>query len=116
MRSRKSKSAPAVRKVSSGKSARPADDSFPVAAIGASAFSQMDLVACRNLLIYIQPILQKKIIPILHYALKSSGFLNRSGAVQSTAIQVLRTVGKKIQGMPMAFEVPHFSFCGLETL
>lgn len=38
-------------------------------------FSQMNLVACRNLLIYIQPALQKKIIPILHYALKPSGFL-----------------------------------------
>ena len=38
-------------------------------------FSQMDVVACRNLLIYIQPALQKKIIPILHYALKPSGFL-----------------------------------------
>lgn len=39
------------------------------------SFSQMDLVACRNLLIYIQPTLQKKIVPILHYALKPSGFL-----------------------------------------
>src|SRR5258708_35479167 len=38
-------------------------------------FSQMDLVACRNLLIYIQPVLQKKILPVLHYALKPSGFL-----------------------------------------
>jgi two-component system, chemotaxis family, CheB/CheR fusion protein len=38
-------------------------------------FSQMNLVACRNLLIYVQPVLQKKIIPILHYALKPSGFL-----------------------------------------
>jgi two-component system CheB/CheR fusion protein len=38
-------------------------------------FSQMDLVACRNLLIYIQLVLQKKIVPILHYALKPSGFL-----------------------------------------
>ena len=38
-------------------------------------FSQMDLVACRNLLIYIQPVLQKKVVPILHYALKPSGFL-----------------------------------------
>lgn len=38
-------------------------------------FSQMNVVACRNLLIYIQPVLQKKIIPILHYALKPSGFL-----------------------------------------
>lgn len=38
-------------------------------------FSQMNLVVCRNLLIYIQPVLQRKIIPILHYALKPSGFL-----------------------------------------
>ena len=38
-------------------------------------FSQMNVVACRNLLIYIQPVLQKKIIAILHYALKPSGFL-----------------------------------------
>lgn len=38
-------------------------------------FSQMNVVACRNLLIYIQPVLQKKIIPILHYALKPTGFL-----------------------------------------
>ncbi|HTV53947.1 MAG TPA: chemotaxis protein CheB, partial [Terriglobia bacterium] len=38
-------------------------------------FSQMDLVACRNLLIYIQPVLQKKIVPVLHYALRPSGFL-----------------------------------------
>lgn len=38
-------------------------------------FSQMNVVACRNLLIYIQPVLQRKIVPILHYALKPSGFL-----------------------------------------
>ncbi len=38
-------------------------------------FSQMNVVACRNLLIYIAPTLQRKIIPILHYAPKNSGFL-----------------------------------------
>lgn len=42
---------------------------------GDPPFSQMNVVACRNLLIYVQPVLQKKIIPILHYALKPSGFL-----------------------------------------
>lgn len=42
---------------------------------GDPPFSQMNLVACRNLLIYAQPVLQKKIVPILHYALKPSGFL-----------------------------------------
>lgn len=38
-------------------------------------FSRMNLVTCRNLLIYLGPELQRKVLPILHYALKPSGFL-----------------------------------------
>jgi two-component system, chemotaxis family, CheB/CheR fusion protein len=38
-------------------------------------FSRMNLVACRNLLIYLGPELQRKVVPILHYALKPTGFL-----------------------------------------
>ncbi len=38
-------------------------------------FSRMDIISCRNLLIYLQPILQKKIVPAFHYALKPTGFL-----------------------------------------
>ncbi|HEX6004875.1 MAG TPA: chemotaxis protein CheB [Burkholderiales bacterium] len=38
-------------------------------------FSRMDLVSCRNLLIYLEPNLQKKILPVFHYALKPDGFL-----------------------------------------
>ena len=38
-------------------------------------FSQMNVVACRNLLIYMEQALQRRIVPILHYALKPSGFL-----------------------------------------
>ena len=38
-------------------------------------FSQMNLLACRNLLIYFGAGLQQKVVPILHYALRSSGFL-----------------------------------------
>jgi two-component system CheB/CheR fusion protein len=38
-------------------------------------FSRMDLVSCRNLLIYLEPSLQQRVIPVLHYALKPSGFL-----------------------------------------
>jgi two-component system CheB/CheR fusion protein len=38
-------------------------------------FSRMNLVACRNVLIYLGPELQRKVVPILHYALKPSGFL-----------------------------------------
>jgi two-component system, chemotaxis family, CheB/CheR fusion protein len=38
-------------------------------------FSRIDMVSCRNLLIYLEPALQRKVIPIFHYALKRSGFL-----------------------------------------
>jgi two-component system CheB/CheR fusion protein len=38
-------------------------------------FSRMDLISCRNVLIYLGPVLQKKVIPIFHYALKQGGFL-----------------------------------------
>ena len=38
-------------------------------------FSRMDLICCRNLLIYLEPDLQKKLIPLFHYALKPGGFL-----------------------------------------
>lgn len=38
-------------------------------------FSRMDLISCRNLLIYLEPSLQRKVIPTFHYALRSEGFL-----------------------------------------
>lgn len=38
-------------------------------------FSRMDLISCRNLMIYLEPSLQKKALPTFHYALKPDGFL-----------------------------------------
>ncbi len=38
-------------------------------------FSQMDLICCRNLLIYLEAPLQKNVISLFHYALKPDGFL-----------------------------------------
>jgi two-component system CheB/CheR fusion protein len=38
-------------------------------------FSNIDLVSCRNLLIYLGPALQSRVLPIFHYALTESGFL-----------------------------------------
>lgn len=38
-------------------------------------FSKLDLVSCRNLLIYMDATLQKKLIPLFHYALNPGGFL-----------------------------------------
>jgi two-component system CheB/CheR fusion protein len=38
-------------------------------------FAKMDLISCRNVLIYMDTFLQKKALTIFHYALKDSGFL-----------------------------------------
>jgi two-component system CheB/CheR fusion protein len=38
-------------------------------------FSGMDLVSCRNLMIYLGPVLQDRVLPNLHFALKEPGFL-----------------------------------------
>ena len=46
-------------------------------------FSRLDLICCRNLLIYFEAELQQKIIPMFHYALKPKGglFLGTSESV-----------------------------------
>jgi two-component system CheB/CheR fusion protein len=48
-------------------------------------FSRMDLVSCRNLLIYLQGGPQRKLLPALHYALKPGGtlFLGASESISS---------------------------------
>ncbi len=38
-------------------------------------FSKLDLISCRNLLIYMGPELQRKLIPLFHYALNPHGLL-----------------------------------------
>lgn len=38
-------------------------------------FSHLDLVACRNLLIYLNPIAQERVMETLHFALKPGGYL-----------------------------------------
>ena len=38
-------------------------------------FSRLDLISCRNLLIYLKPALQTQIIPLFHYSLRPGGYL-----------------------------------------
>jgi len=47
----------------------------PQSVIKDPPFSKLDMVSCRNLLIYMDLSLQKKIIPLLHYALQPEGIL-----------------------------------------
>src|SRR5215469_309947 len=62
-------------------------------------FSQLDLVCCRNVLIYLEPMLQKKIVSLFHYALRPTGFLTlgiSEGVGSSTNLFSLIDRGSKI--------------------
>ncbi|MBD2415762.1 ATPase [Nostoc calcicola FACHB-389] len=43
--------------------------------IGDPPFSRVDLITCRNVLIYLGSPVQKKLLPIFHYGLKPTGYL-----------------------------------------
>jgi two-component system CheB/CheR fusion protein len=43
-------------------------------------FTKLDLVSCRNLLIYLTPELQKKLFPLFHYSLNPGGYLFLGGS------------------------------------
>ncbi len=59
-------------------------------------FSRMDLICCRNLLIYLEADVQKQVLPLLHYALKPGGilFLGPSETV-GEATDLFATVDRK---------------------
>jgi two-component system CheB/CheR fusion protein len=59
-------------------------------------FSRLDLIACRNVLIYLEPRLQQTVLAILHYALQPSGFLLLGASETAGALRDLfASVDKK---------------------
>jgi two-component system CheB/CheR fusion protein len=43
--------------------------------ISDAPFTKLDLISCRNVLIYLEPDIQEKLITLFHFALKQGGFL-----------------------------------------
>ena len=59
-------------------------------------FSRLDLVSCRNVMIYLGQDLQRKIIPLFHYALRPGGYLFLgSSESASSHRELFRTVDKR---------------------
>ncbi len=82
-------------------------------------FSRMDLVSCRNLLIYLQPASQKRVLRVLHYALNPAAYL-LLGASETIgdAPDLFSTIDRKHKiyrkkhvaaqaGLDVTFGVPH---------
>ena len=76
-------------------------------------FSNLDLVSCRNVLIYLGESLQKKVMPIFHYSLNPTGFL-MLGTSESTGkySYLFKSVDKKskIYAKKINATRPTFSF------
>ncbi len=59
-------------------------------------FSKVDLISCRNVLIYLSPTLQKNVIPTFHYALNLPGYLLLGSAESvGTFSELFEPVDKK---------------------
>lgn len=54
-------------------------------------FSHLDLVSCRNLLIYLEQTTQRQVLPVFHYALNPKGLLLLGSAESAAAAQDLFT-------------------------
>lgn len=48
-------------------------------------FSKLDLISCRNLLIYLEPAVQRHVLAAFHYALKIGGYLFLGGSESAEA-------------------------------
>ncbi len=76
-------------------------------------FSKLDLISCRNLLIYLSGTLQKKLIELFHYALNLNGilFLGTSETVGEfiTLFTTLDSKGKLYQRRDDLVSIPHLT-------
>jgi two-component system CheB/CheR fusion protein len=88
-------------------------------------FTHLDIIICRNLLIYLTPDLQKKLITLFHFALESNGILflgeaETVGGRDDLFVAIDRSwkiferkyapaSEEVLHELPMAFETPEFS-------
>ena len=89
-------------------------------------FSRLDLISCRNVLIYLGPQLQKRAFPIFHYALNPYGYLmlgpSESIGIFSDLFELVdrrnKIYAKKVlPGRPeLEVHLPHGTFGQIKTL
>ena len=66
-------------------------------------FTKLDILSCRNLLIYLEPELQKKLLPLFHYSLNPGGILFLGSAETVGAVRrPLRPAGRQDAALPAA--------------
>jgi two-component system CheB/CheR fusion protein len=73
-------------------------------------FSSMDLISCRNLMIYLGPDLQERVIALLHYALNEPGYLLLGSAESVRSFAGFTTVDSKSKLFSRSSAAPRLSF------
>ena len=69
--------------------------------IGDPPFSKLDLISCRNLLIYLEPDVQEKLIGLFHFALRKGGYLFLGNAeTVGRRARPLRARLEEVAGLP----------------
>jgi two-component system, chemotaxis family, CheB/CheR fusion protein len=89
-------------------------------------FSRLDLISCRNVLIYLGPQLQKRAFPIFHYALNQHGYLmlgpSESAGVFTDLFELVdrrnKIYAKKVlpRRRELDLHLPHGTFSEIKTL
>ena len=69
-------------------------------------FSNLDLISCRNVLIYFKPPVQRKILPVFHYALKPDGCLVLGSAESASSAGELFTTLDRVEKIYQKKSVP----------
>lgn len=81
-------------------------------------FTKLDLLCCRNLLIYLTPALQKKLIPLFHYSLNPGGLLFLGSAesigAESALFTPVDTQARLFRRNPGALPLASVEFPGSE--
>ena len=82
-------------------------------------FSHIDIISCRNLLIYLGPVLQKRVLSIFHYSLNPGAFLLLGSAeTAGECADLFRLLDQKqkiyskkstASYLPLEFSMPDFS-------
>lgn len=87
-------------------------------------FGKLDLISCRNVMIYFQPVLQKSLFAIFHSALKAGGYLflgkSETAGEYSNVFQALCSAEKiylhKGEGKVEEFRPPAFNIPNVQAL
>ena len=66
-------------------------------------FTKLDILSCRNLLIYLAPELQKKLVPLFHYSLNPGGILFLGSAeTVGTFTDLFAPIDEQVPALPAA--------------